>query len=40
MKLKKINRTRCYECWTRLEFSDDELADEVIAKHLLKNCSK
>lgn len=32
--MKKLNRTRCYKCWTKLEFSDKDLADDVIARHI------
>jgi hypothetical protein len=37
--MKKTGRTRCPDCWDRLTFTDMELADDVIEKHLHK-CEK
>jgi len=38
--MKKINKTRCPDCWVLLEYSDAEEPDAVILNHLFKNCEK
>lgn len=38
--MKKINKTRCPDCWELLEYSDAQEPDAVIAEHIVRKCVK